>query len=103
MLKNTGTICLTLKNIAALRAVGFTSTEILIVGVCLTLTDDSWCSTVANSDIISRLGLTERSFYYALEKFKNFGVVKSYQRYDYSKLVGFIQKHTDALDSQVTI
>lgn len=99
MTKSNKPFALSLDNITTLARSGFNATDILTIGVCLTLTDNCWCSTVTNSEIISRLGLSERNFYYVLGNLKKLGVEKRFGRYDYSKFVEFLTKMTSSLDN----
>lgn len=86
-----------------MKDLGFSNTEILTVGVCLTLTDACWCSNCASSDIIKTLGVSQRAFYYTMQKLKFFGVIKENHRYDYSKFVEQIENEAKRLDNEVKV
>lgn len=99
MVKNSNNIPLSINDLKVIRSLGFSCAEMVVVGVCLTFTDNCWCSTIPSTEIMKILGVSERAFYYTMKKLKVFGVVKCNHRYDYSKFVKSIEEEVKRLDS----
>lgn len=92
---------LTVGDNCTLLSLGFSSSDIHVINICLALTDDCYCSVVSSNEIMSILGVSERKFYYVLKKLKGLGLEKVNHRYDYSKVLFNIIESTKSLDTEM--
>jgi hypothetical protein len=77
--------------VKALSKMGFSSTEKLIVLLCLSELDSADCLKIDVAEISLRLAISTRTVHYAIEKFRNFGVKKDINdRYLFTELIAII-------------
>jgi hypothetical protein len=85
-----------------LKNLELTSSEFLIIVLCLNFLDSANCLAATVQELADVANTSLKTTYTTLHKVENLGVIKNQQRYDFTNFLAYLDKYIKVLDNLKT-